>query len=63
MTSYTVVWRFDLDARSAYDAAEFAQRILKSEPCDWVYEVINNDTGEISTVDLEISEDYHDGEI
>jgi uncharacterized protein YycO len=53
MTSYTIVWRIDTVAQSPRDAAEWAANVLKEEPYDWEYEVTNDETGEVTYVDLD----------
>ena len=66
MTLYTVVWRYDLiQADSPREAAELAALVLDDAPTtDWEYEVTNDDTGEITKVDLCVSEfDNEDNEL
>jgi len=60
MTSYTVIWKIDVDAPSPRDAAKQAADTLSDFPTDeWEYEVTNDETGEMERVDLSISdEDY-----
>lgn len=62
MTSYTVIWRIDVDAPSSRDAAKQAADTLSDFPTDeWEYEVTDDETGEMERVDLSISdEDYKD---
>lgn len=53
MTSYVVSWKIDIDADDPVQAAELVQSMLQSEPTDWVYEVTNCETKEMTKVDLE----------
>jgi hypothetical protein len=64
MTSYTVVWRIDVDDQSPRDAAKQAADTLSDYPTDeWEYEVTDDETGEVIKIDLSISdEDYEDDE-
>jgi hypothetical protein len=66
MTLYTVVWKYELiQADSPREAAELAALVLDDAPTtDWEYEVINDDTGEITKVDLCVFEfDNEDSEL
>ena len=54
MTSYTVLWRFDIQADNPRRAAEMAQEILRNDEYDWEYEVIDDITGEMIKVDLDV---------
>jgi hypothetical protein len=65
MTLYTVIWRYDLiQADSPKEAAEIAALVLGDAPTtDWEYEVINDDTGEVTKVDLDIGFDNEDSEL
>ena len=66
MTLYTVVWKYEsIQADSPREAAELAALVLDDAPItDWEYEVTNDDTGEITKVDLCVSEfDNEDNEL
>lgn len=59
MPLYRVIWTIDFDADTAEDAAEIALDIQRDSLSDaTVFEVINQDTGEKITIDLE---DNYDG--
>lgn len=60
MTSYTVVWRIDVDDQSPRDAAkQVADTLDDFSAYDWEYEVTDDTTGEMTRIDLSISdEDY-----
>jgi hypothetical protein len=66
MTLYTVVWKYDMiQADSPREAAELAALFLDDAPAtDWEYEVTNDDTGEITKIDLCVFEfDNEDSEL
>lgn len=57
MTSYSIVWRIDTVAQSPRAAAEWAANVLKEEPYDWEYEVTDDETGEMTRVDLDVDDE------
>jgi len=62
--TYTVIWRYELiEADDPNEAVEIAASILEDAPVrDWQYEVINNDTGEVTKVELAVY-DNEDAEL
>lgn len=53
---FEVVWKMDIDATDARDAAEIAQNMIRNDTeIDWVYEVTDHKTGEKEYVDLDVA--------
>ena len=54
MSSYLVHWKIDIEADSAYSAAEEALEIMQDkESCALWFEVVRSSTGNMTIVDLE----------
>jgi hypothetical protein len=63
MTSYTVVWRIDIDAPSPRDAAKQAADTLSDSPTDeWEYEVTDDETGKMMKIDLDLFDEDEEAE-
>ena len=50
MANFKVVWEIELEAKNPLEAAKKAQKWLRKD--DWQYYVQNDETKEISSVDL-----------
>jgi len=52
MANFKVVWEIELEAKNPLEAAKKAQKWLQSKGDDWQFYVQNDETKEISSVDL-----------